>query len=369
MEKTGITIIGAGAVGLAIGAALSRTHDNIIIVEKNGSFGRETSSRNSEVIHAGIYYPENSLKATFCVKGKELLYEFLKKYSIPYKQCGKFIVAVEKEEVESLFVLKDQGKKNGVEDITFVENKKIRQAFPGIISKAGLFSPSTGIFDTHKFMQALEMTAEENNVLISYNSEVIQIEKEDHGYKITVREGDNRLEFLSEVIINSAGLHSQIIAEMLEIKSEEHTLYYAKGEYFALSSKYKDFSSSLMYPVVPVQGKSLGIHTVLDLQGMLKLGPNIHYIKDIDYTVEPSHLDEFFTAVKRYFPFIEKNELSPDMAGIRPKRQGPDDPFKDFLIREETEKGFPGFINLIGIESPGLTGSLAIAEYVEYLLR
>ncbi len=367
MEKVTITIIGAGVIGLAIAAEVSKKRKDIILLEKNEKFGQETSSRNSEVIHAGIYYPENSLKAKFCVEGKMLLYDFLEKYSLPYKRCGKFIVAVEKNEIEKLYLIKEQASKNGVDDLKFIEKNELKKFILNIRGKSALFSPSTGIFDTYKFMQTLETIAKNNKVLISYNSEVIGIEKVNGNYKIIVKEQDNTtFEFLSEIVVNCAGLYSEKIAQIVGIntKSAGYKIYYGKGEYFSLPGKYKNLFNSLIYPVIPLNSKSLGIHTVLDLQGMIRLGPNIFYVKEIDYSVDESHREEFYNAVKRYFPFIEEDELSPDMAGIRPKLQGPGDDFKDFVINEETDKGLPGFINLIGIDSPGLTSSLKIAKYV-----
>jgi len=216
-------------------------------------------------------------------------------------------------------------------------------------------------------MQVLETIAKNNEVLISYNSEVTGIEKVNGNYKIIVKEQDNNtFEFLSEIVINCAGLYSERIAQIVDIdtKSAGYKIHYGKGEYFSLPGKYKNLFNSLIYPVIPLNSKSLGIHTVLDLQGMIKLCPNIFYVKEIDYSVNELHRKEFYNAVKKYFPFIEEDELSPDMAEIRPKLQGPGDNFKDFVINEEKDKGLPGFINLIGIDSPGLTSYLAIAKYV-----
>ena len=370
MEKTEITIIGAGVVGLAIASELSQSCKNIILLEKNEKFGQETSSRNSEVIHAGISYRENSLKAKLCVQGKKLLYEFLEKYSLPYKKCGKFIVAVKPEENDQLGILKNQAEKNDVSDLKYLAKQELQNSIPNAKAENALFSPSTGILDTHQYMQKLESICVEHDVLISYNSEVVSIEKTNGDYKISIRESNgNEFEFLSKIIINCAGLQCEKIANMAGIDSiPEYRIYYAKGEYFNLPGKYKNLYSSLIYPIVPLGSKSLGIHTVIDLQGMLKLGPNIFYVDDLNYDVDVLHKKEFFNEAKKYLPFIREEELAPDMSGIRAKRQGPDDGFNDFIIREETDKGYPGFINLIGIESPGLTASLAIAKYVKKLL-
>ncbi len=367
MEKVNITIIGAGAVGLAIAYELSKHHQNILLVEKNESFGQETSSRNSEVIHTGIYYPEGSLKAKLCIKGKKLLYNHLDKFSIPYKKCGKYIVAVIKDELEGLLKLKTQAEKNGVTDLIQTLKQKAQKDLPDVQIEEALFSPSTGIFDTHKYMKSLETLCQDNDTLISYNSVIIKIKKNTGNYTITIKENENTFQFVSDIVINSSGLNCKSISDMI-LKKNDYKIYYAKGEYFSLSGKYTNTYSSLIYPVVPEDAKSLGIHTVIDMQGMLKFGPNIHYIDNLDYSVEESHKKEFYQAIKRYLPFIKKDELIKDMAGIRAKVQGPHDTFKDFIIKEESDKGYPGFINLIGIESPGLTASLAIAKHIKEML-
>lgn len=370
MEKTEITIIGAGAVGLAIASKISPDKKNIFLLEKNEKSGQETSSRNSEVIHAGIYYQEGSLKAGLCVKGKTLLYEFLEKHSIPYKKCHKYIIANTPQEEKELEALAKQAEKNGVDDLKFLSKEEINRSLEQVNVGSALFSPSTGIFDTHKYMQKLESICNENNVLISCNCEVTDIKKSNKGFKITVQEeGNNQSEFLTEIIINSAGLYSEKIAKLVGMDSSgEYKIHYAKGEYFSLPGKYKNLFSSLIYPAAGADSKSLGIHTVIDLQGMLKLGPDIFYIDQINYDVDENHRSEFYQAASKYLPFIREDELSPDMSGIRPKLQGPDDGFRDFIIKEESDRGFPGFINLIGIESPGLTASLAIAKYVKGLI-
>ncbi len=370
MEKTEITIIGAGAVGLAIASEISPDKKNIFLLEKNEKPGQETSSRNSEVIHGGIYYQEGSLKAGLCIEGKILLYQFLEKYSIPYKKCGKYIIANTPQEEEELQALAGQAEKNGVDDLKFSSKEEINKSLKQVNARSALFSPSTGIFDTHKYMQKLESICKENNVLISCNCEVTNIEKTGEGFKVIVQEeGGDQFEFLTEIIINSAGLGSEKIANLAGMdSSEEYHIHYAKGEYFSLPGKYKDLFSSLIYPAVGTGSTSLGIHTVIDLQGMLKLGPNIFYVDEINYDVDENHRSEFYQAASKYLPFISEDELTPDMSGIRPKLQGPDDGFKDFIIKEESDRGFPGFINLIGIESPGLTASLAIAKYVKGLI-
>ena len=245
MEKTEITIIGAGAVGLAIASEISADKKNIFLLEKNEKSGQETSSRNSEVIHGGIYYQEGSLKAGLCVKGKTLLYQFLEKYSIPYKKCSKYIIANTPQEEEELEALCKQAEKNGADDLKFLSKEEINKSLPKVNVRSALFSPSTGIFDTHKYMQKLESICNENNVLISCDSEVIDIKKSNGNYKVTVQEeGKDQFEFLTEIIINSAGLQSDKIANLAGMDSSgEYQIHYAKGEYFTLSGKYKDLFS------------------------------------------------------------------------------------------------------------------------------
>ena len=368
MEKVDITIIGAGVVGLAIAYELSQKNNkDILLVEKHESFGKETSSRNSEVIHSGIYYPHDSLKAKLCVEGKNLLYEFCEKYNVPYRKCGKLIVAVDNNELENLNFLYENGKKNGVLDLQIVEKNKIKDFVPHLNGKAAIFSPSTGILDTHKFMQKLEFLIRQNGCLILYNNEVVGIEKINSEYRLFLKDvNSNTSEIISEIVINSAGLSSDKVAKMLGIN--DYKLYYCKGEYFKLSTKYKNLINYLIYPVVDKNFHSLGIHTVLDLSGNIKLGPNSFYVDKIDYSVDPSHIDEFYYGIKKFFDFIKKEDLSADTSGIRPKLQGPKDTFKDFVIKEEVDKGYKNFINLVGIESPGFTSALAIAKYVKKLL-
>ncbi len=368
MEKVDITIIGAGVIGLAIAYEFSQSFKkDILVIERNESFGKETSSRNSEVIHSGIYYPKDSLKAKLCVEGKNLLYKFCEKNNIPYKKCGKLIVAVNKSELENLNFLYENGKNNGVDDLQILDRKQIKNLVSELNGEYAIFSPSTGILDTHRFMQKLEFESKQNGCMFLYNNEVVEIEKLNSDYKLVIKNKNSETtEVVSEIVINSAGLYSDKIAKMLSIN--DYKLYYCKGEYFKLSSKYKNFLNHLVYPVVDKNFHSLGIHTVLDLSGNIKLGPNSFYVDEIDYSVDPTHIDEFYYGIKKFFSFVQKEDLSADTSGIRPKLQGPKDDFKDFVIKEETEKGYKNFVNLIGIESPGLTSALAIAKYVRNLL-
>jgi L-2-hydroxyglutarate oxidase LhgO len=372
MEKESISIIGSGVVGLAIAERLSRTRRNIIVFERHDSFGKETSSRNSEVVHAGIYYPTDTLQARLCVKGRRMLYSYMAKENIPHKKIGKLIIAnndAEKRKIEQLLQL---SLRNGVENMRRLSAAEIVEYEPNIAALDAIYSSETGILDSHLLMKSLEAKARNAGVVFAYGCTVKSISKENGSYRITVQDTDGEdLDVISEIIINCAGCGSGKIAQMMGIdtKKEGYAIYPCKGEYFQLSTKHRNKIKHLVYPA-PTK-ISLGIHTVLDLNNGLKLGPNAYYVDDPqDYKVKDESRKEFFESAKTYLPFIEETDVTPDMAGIRSKIQPPDDSsFKDFIIREESDKGLSGVVNLIGIESPGLTSSLAIAEYVESKLN
>ncbi|NQT94949.1 MAG: NAD(P)/FAD-dependent oxidoreductase [Candidatus Omnitrophica bacterium] len=369
MEKTDIIIVGAGVVGLSIATALSSKDRNIIVVEKEKSFGQGSSSRNSEIVHSGIYYPTNSLKAKLCVEGKNLLYEFCKKHNIPHKKIGKLIVATTDEEIQELDMLLTRGHANGVDDLVFLNKDEIKDIEPNIAGLGAIESPSTGIVDSHQLMKTLESLAKDKGAVFAYSCEVTGIEKKSKGYEVTVRDADGEtLKILSQRVINSAGLYSDKIAQMVGIDIEKcaYRLYYNKGEYFRVSNTKANLTNRLIYPTP--RKYSLGIHTVMDLHGEMKLGPNAFYVDEIDYNVDKAHMSEFYKYVKDFLPFIAGDDLTPDMAGVRAKVQAEGEEAKDFVISEESKKGFSGLINLIGIESPGLTASLAIAKYVENMV-
>ena len=366
MEKFDITIIGAGAIGLAIAAELAGKNRSILLLERNKKFGQETSSRNSEVIHAGVYYPENSLKAELCVKGRELLYELCKKHEIAHKKCGKLIIAVTEEEIPSLENLKIKAERNGVTDLQFLEPGDIKKIEPFINTPCAIYSPSTGVIDSHGLMLYFLAIAEKNDVLISYNTPLTGLYKEQDGWICEVLEPEGEtFQIFSRIVINAAGLGS---AEVAKIAGLNYRVYFCKGEYFAVGNGKRRFIKGLVYPSPHHDMISLGIHTVTDLAGGFKLGPNALYVDHIDYSVDWEHLDIFYESTKAFLPFIKKEDLSPDMAGIRPKLQGPGDGVKDFII--QAEKGdYEGLINLIGIDSPGLTSCIAIARRVKSLLE
>ncbi|MBI9032080.1 NAD(P)/FAD-dependent oxidoreductase [bacterium] len=360
MEKVNIVVIGAGVVGLAIAEELSKTIEDVVVLEKERSFGRHTSSRNSEVIHSGIYYPKDSLKAIMCVEGAKSLYEYADTYCIPYNRCGKLIVANNDEEYKELDKLLEIGKNNGVEDLEIISQAEIKEIEPLVKASKALYVPCTGIINTHQLMETMEEKIEENGGFVIYDSEVLEIIKVNDGYEVVSSDGET---YLTKYLINSAGLGSDKIAEMVGIDTKKYNLklHLCKGEY------YKDNSikniKHLIYPVPDPQGIFLGIHLTINLNSEVRFGPNAYYLQDVDYKTDDSFKPEFTQAIKRYID-IDPENLHFDDCGIRPKLQGPNDGFRDFYIQEESEKGFPNFINLIGIESPGLTSCLAIAKYV-----
>ncbi len=370
MEKTKITIVGAGIIGLAIAAELSKDYDDIVVIERNSSFGQETSSRNSEVIHAGIYYPKDSLKAKLCVEGKDLLYRYCIQHNVGYKRIGKLIVAVDTSEVSRLEKLFKQGLENGVTDLTLLSKEEIEKLEPHIRATAAIHSPSTGILDSHGLMKNFVLESENQNVQIAYATELEGVEKHKDGFKLLVRdERDGSFNFLTQIFINAAGLNSDKVAKMAGINKQEYSLKYCKGDYFRVHNNKARLLTHLVYHVPPELSVSLGIHTALDLAGSLRLGPDAEYVDKIDYNVDESKKEAFYESTKYFLPFIELQDLGPDMAGIRAKLQGPGEEVRDFLIKEESDNYLAGFINLIGIDSPGLTCCLSIAREVKKIVK
>ena len=367
-----ITIIGAGVIGLAIAEEISKGEKNVFLHEKHHTFGQETSSRNSEVIHAGIYYTKNSLKSKLCLEGKSLLYEYCKKYDVPYKNCGKLIVATSEEEIPIIEGIRQTAIQNGVDDLQVFGREQISELEPNIFAVKALFSPSTGIVDSHSLMKQYETNAINNGCQIVYGSEVTGIEKIKEGYRVSLLDSDNKdYSFTSRIIVNSAGLTSDKISGMVGIEDDNLKILFCKGEYFKLNPPKNKLINRLIYPVPHKNMEGIGIHVTIDMGGGVKLGPDVKYLESniYDYKVTASKQDAFFKSARKFLPFLEFDDLAPEMAGIRPKIQKPGEPLRDFYIAEESDKGFKGFINLIGMESPGLTSSIAIAKYVERLIE
>jgi L-2-hydroxyglutarate oxidase LhgO len=372
MMDADITIIGAGVVGLAIAENVSKTHNNVFLIEKHTSFGQETSSRNSEVIHAGIYYTKDSLKARLCVEGKWMIYDYCKKYEIPFNNCGKLIVATSEEEISVIEGIRLTALKNGVDDLSFLEREQISELEPNIFALKALFSPSTGIVDSHSLMKQYETNSYNNGCQIVYGSEVTGISQIENGYKIDLSDADKKnYSFTTRIIINSAGLTSDKVSEMVGIKDDSLKILFCKGEYFRINPPKNRLINRLVYPVPHQNMEGIGIHVTIDMGGGVKLGPDVKYLESniYDYKVTASKQEAFYKSVKKFLPFLEFDDIAPEMAGIRPKIQKPGEPLRDFYIMEETSRGYPGFINLIGMESPGLTSSIAIAKYVNGLIN
>ena len=371
MEHVAITIVGAGVIGLAVAAQVAGKYGEVYILEKNETFGRETSSRNSETIHAGIYYTEGSLKAETCVAGNALLYELCQQHGIGHRKTGKLIVATKNEGVERLEALQERGKRNGVNGLVMLSKKGIKELEPNVEAIAAILSPSSGVIDSHALMKFLISRAKENGAEIAYKSKVVGVERLSDGYEVTVENSSGSFSFKTDIIINCAGLHCDGIAQLagIDINEAGYKLRYCKGEYFSVSSHKSRMVDRLIYPVPEPGAAGLGIHNVFDVEGRMRLGPNARYVDEIDYKVDESLQGVFYDSVRQFLPFIEYDDLAPEMAGIRSKLQGPGESFRDFVIRDEEDKGLPGFINLIGIESPGLTSAPAIARYVESIVN
>ena len=365
MEEADISIIGAGVVGLAAVARLARPGRSVAIIEKNGKFGQETSSRNSEVIHSGIYYPPGMLKAALCVRGNEMLYDYCGRNGVNCSKTGKIVVASDEGEIAYIEKLKENGTKNGVKGLRLVTGQELKSIEPEIRGLAGLLVPSTGIIDSHGLMYRLLAEAESGGASVAYGSEVTGLSRTESGYKITI---NNEYDFRSRVVINCAGLNSHTVAAMagIDIDRAGYRLHYCKGQYFRVTRPLN--VKRLIYPTPPSNIQSLGIHLVLELGGGTRFGPDAVYIDKVDYTVDEGRRDAFCRAIGKYLPSIKPDDLAPDTAGIRPKLQAEGAPFRDFVICHEKEAGLEGLINLVGIDSPGLTSALAIAEHVGALV-
>lgn len=362
-----ITVIGAGVVGLAVAEELSRHFESILLLDRNEAHGQETSSRNSEVIHAGIYYPEGSLKALLCVEGRRLLYEACEKRGIPHRRTGKLIVATDAGEEEALHALLGKAHANGVDDMLMLSGRVVYSLEPEVIATAGLLSPSTGIIDSHGLMRALLVAATGNGVTAAFRSCVTAAHYDGVRHELEINGGESLV--ASRAVVNSAGLQSDRVAALpgIDVDLEGYRLKLCKGSYFSASPAPR--IRHLVYPVPTPKHEGLGVHATLDLGGRVRFGPDVEYIDAVDYRVDESKRDAFHASIVTYLPGLAKESLHPDMCGIRPKLQGPGEDVRDFILSEESRLGLPGWVNLIGIESPGLTACMAIARRVSELVR
>jgi L-2-hydroxyglutarate oxidase LhgO len=360
-ESVECVVIGAGVVGLAVARELARRGHQTLILEAESSIGTAISSRNSEVIHAGIYYPAGSAKARFCVAGKALMYDYCEARGVGYRRCGKLIVAADEAQIPALQSIEAMAHANGVDDLHWLKGGEARALEPQLNAVAALSSPSTGIVDSHGLMLALQGDFEQAGGVIALRSALLSGRYD--GEIIHLQAGStDAMNLAASVVINCAGLHAQDVAHRIDgvPKSSIPPAYFAKGNYYVLQTKTP--FSHLVYPVPEPGG--LGVHLTLDLAGQARFGPDVEWVERPDFTVDPQRAEIFYAAIRRYWPGLPDGCLQPGYAGVRPKLSGPGEPAADFLIQGPDIHGVPGLVNLYGIESPGLTASLAMAVYV-----
>ncbi len=353
-------VIGGGVVGLALARALAARGREVTLLEQDSRLGNHTSSRNSEVIHAGIYYPKGSLKARLCVAGKRQLYDYCRAADVPHEQIGKLIVATRDDEIPKLEAILQHARESGVDDLTWVDQRQIADLEPAVTAVRGLMSPSTGIIDSHGLMAALRRDAEAAGAQVILASPVLGGRVTERGIELYIG-GSEASTALCRTVINSGGLQAQQVARSIAgvPAASIPGQYFAKGHYFTLSGK-SPFRR-LVYPV-PVPG-GLGVHVTLDLAGQARFGPDVSWLDEIDYSFDEARAAQFYAAIRSYFPALADGALTPGYTGIRPKLSPAGSPANDFLVQGPQEHGVPGLLNLYGIESPGLTSALALADY------
>ena len=369
MDTVDAVVVGAGVVGLAVGRALALRGLETVVLESARTIGTGTSSRNSEVIHAGLYYPSGSLKARLCVQGRERLYGFCESHGVEHRRCGKLIVASGAAQVAKLAQIEAQAQANGVTDVRRLSGSEARALEPALAADEALLSPSTGIIDSHGLMLALQGELEAAGGVVAFVSplEAVQCGTTLHTVQVG---GDAAFELSARYLVNAAGLWACVVAQRMQGLAAQHvpTARFAKGSYFSLAGRTP--FTHLIYPVPEEAG--LGVHLTLDLAGQARFGPDVEWLaiespEQIDYRVDPSRADAFYAEIRRYWPALPDAALQPAYSGVRPKLQGPGEPARDFVLQGPADHGVAGLMNLYGIESPGLTSCLAIAD--EVLLR
>ena len=358
-DRLDCLVVGAGAVGLAVARELARKGREVVVAERAEVIGGESSSRNSEVIHAGIYYPRGSLKARLCVAGKALLYDYCAAHQVAHRRCGKIIVATSESQLETLRGYCEAALANGAGALEWLDQEAVRALEPDVAALAGVHSPSTGIIDSHGFMLSLLGELERLGGALALNTEITRIER--NGDRLRVAAEGYELD--AAWVVNSAGLEAPNVARMLT--PDAPAAYYARGRYYAYSGS-SPFRR-LVYPVAEPGG--LGVHVTLDLSGQARFGPDVCWIDRIDYGFDDSQREAFIKAIRRYYPALDESRLHPGYTGIRPKIDLPGAPAADFRIDGPAQHGVPGLVNLLGIESPGLTASLAIAQAVAAIVE
>lgn len=361
MEEVQTVVIGAGVIGLAVARALAMRGREVVVLEAAEAFGTETSARNSEVIHAGIYYDAGSLKARLCVEGRRRLYDWCAEHGVPARKCGKLIVATSAEEAERLGGILARAEANGVEGMVRLSGAEAKAREPALACEAALWSPETGIVDSHALMLSLLGEAETAGAMVACHAPVERIERVGDGFEVTVG-GPDPMTIRARELANAAGHGAPALHGFLAKRPRQ---WYARGCYFRLAGKAP--FSTLIYPAPIVGG--LGVHLTLDMAGQAKFGPDVEWIDGVDYTVDPARGDGFYAAVRRYWPGLPDGALAADYAGVRPKLAGPEGGGgADFRIDGPEAHGVPGYVALLGIESPGLTSCLAIADHAVDLL-
>src|SRR5262245_9597454 len=368
MTDTGLTVVGAGVVGLAVAARLAPEFPDLVLLERNPRYGMETSSRNSQVIHAGIYYPAGSLKARLCLEGRDRLYDFCLRHDVPHAKLGKLVTAAEREELPALDAVEATAAANGV-PLVRLTAAKAHALEPHVRSAGALFSPESGVVDVHALMDRLLAQALSAGAVLQPRANVVGIERLADGYRLSVESPAGAESFTAERVVNAAGLEADTIAALagIDVDTAGDRLHWCKGSYYSAAPRLARLVTRLIYPV-PAR-ESLGVHVVLDLGGRMRFGPDVEYLRDrqADYRVDPARRGAFAEAARRLMPEVRDEDLEPDISGIRPKLQGPGGAFRDFVVIDEAARGLPGFVSLVGIDSPGLTASLAIAEHVARL--
>jgi L-2-hydroxyglutarate oxidase LhgO len=361
MEKVECVVIGAGVIGLAVARRLAQSGREVIVLEAAEGIGTVTSSRNSEVIHAGIYYRSGSLMARMCVAGKQALYRYCRDRGIPHRNCGKLIVATAPKETEKLQSIRAHAEANGVTDLQTLTREAAQALEPALHCEAALFSPSTGIVDSHAYMLALRGNAEEAGAAFAFHTPLLGAKARSGRIELDAG-GEAPMSLECKLLINAAGLGATTVARHIDGMPVEKIppAYLAKGNYFSCSARAP--FSRLIYPVPEPGG--LGVHLTLDLAGQARFGPDVEWVDRIDYAIDPARAERFYPAIRRYWPELPDGALMPSYSGMRPKIVPPAVAVQDFLIQGPRDHGVDGLINLFGIESPGLTSSLAIADYV-----
>jgi L-2-hydroxyglutarate oxidase LhgO len=364
MDRIECVVVGAGVVGLAAARRLAQSGLEVVVVESTGDIGTGTSSRNSEVIHAGIYYPAGSLMARMCVAGKQMLYSYCDDHGVPYRRCGKLIVATADNEDEKLASIRSHAEANGVGDLQMLSADAARALEPALNCTGALLSPSTGIVDSHAYMLALRGEIEDAGGALAFHAPLLRAKAVAEGFEVEIG-GDSPMTLQCRLLVNSAGLSAPAIARAIDGMPTGRVpdIYYAKGNYFSCSTRAP--FSRLIYPMPEPGG--LGVHLTIDLGGQAKFGPDVEWIDRIDYAVDPARAERFYPAIRRYWPTLPDGALTPSYSGIRPKIVPPAVAKQDFVIQGPQDHGVAGLINLFGIESPGLTSSLAIADEVARL--